>query len=56
MSIINCDKIDQKYICSICQSVYSNPVKIKNCEHIYCQDCLDRLISLAKEKKKSEFK
>eukprot|EP01103_Thecamoeba_quadrilineata_P008890 TRINITY_DN185_c0_g1_i1.p1 TRINITY_DN185_c0_g1~~TRINITY_DN185_c0_g1_i1.p1 ORF type:complete len:262 (-),score=29.41 TRINITY_DN185_c0_g1_i1:78-863(-) len=34
--------IDPELFCSICQQVFTNPVRSVNCGHSFCKDCIDR--------------
>ena len=33
-------KVDEEFICSICTEILENPVEIKDCEHIFCDECI----------------
>ena len=37
----NKDNIDQDLICSICQDVLQDPVYFVQCEHFFCQICIN---------------
>ena len=35
------NSIKDEYTCLICQNIYNDPVKIINCSHNFCKECLD---------------
>jgi len=32
--------VDDEFVCVICQDILVNPVEIKGCEHIFCDECI----------------
>lgn len=32
-------------ICTLCKDVFRKPMKIKECEHVLCHDCLDQRLN-----------
>ena len=35
------NSIKDQYTCLICQNIFTNPVKLEKCEHIFCKDCIN---------------
>ena len=38
------EKINDKLTCVICQDAYKEPPKLLQCHHVFCKECLERLI------------
>lgn len=38
---VDSDRISSSLICTICTDVLRDPVMIDECEHVYCQECLE---------------
>lgn len=38
------EKINDKLTCVICQDAYKEPPKLLQCHHVFCKDCLERLV------------
>ena len=45
--------IKDQYTCLVCQNIYLNPVKLANCGHNFCKDCLDSYIKNQNNQKKN---
>jgi hypothetical protein len=37
--------INEEFICSICHSVFKDPLVIDPCDHIFCSECIKTWIS-----------
>jgi hypothetical protein len=38
--IVNQKEIDERFLCSVCRSLFENPYKVDVCGHVFCQSCL----------------
>ncbi len=42
---------EELYTCNICNQIYTNPVKLPNCGHYNCDECLKQMIKTQNCKK-----
>lgn len=35
-----------KYQCTICQLIFQEPIKLKECNHCFCKECLTNCIKV----------
>jgi hypothetical protein len=47
--INNNNKIDEKFLCKICFIIMTDPIKLKECKHIFCSTCLDNIFNSYKD-------
>jgi len=33
-------QVDEEFVCSICKDILENPVEIKGCVHLFCDECI----------------
>mgnify|MGYP003729515155 CR=1 FL=1 len=34
----------EKFQCPICTNLVEDPIQLKECQHLYCKKCIDRVI------------
>ena len=44
--------LEKEFQCAICHDILENPKEIKNCEHIFCNGCIEEWL---KEKDQKKF-
>jgi hypothetical protein len=51
----NIPKIDEKFICPICQEIISNAQELTTCSHCFCKKCLTSLLNTGTETQYNKY-